>query len=106
MKKCFFSLATAPENSLMLANSDPLGTPRGRYDEHSSKFSLSKKPRFIRTSRRRESLLKVLLADFSNGSRKVLLAADVANNYLESAHNTTKILCPNDSVRVSISPVC
>jgi hypothetical protein len=24
-----------------------LGTPRGRYDEHSSKLSLSKKPRFI-----------------------------------------------------------
>jgi hypothetical protein len=24
-----------------------LGTPRGRYDEHSSKFSLSKKLRFI-----------------------------------------------------------
>jgi hypothetical protein len=24
-----------------------LGTPRGRYDEHNSKFSLSKKPRFI-----------------------------------------------------------
>jgi hypothetical protein len=24
-----------------------LGTPRGRYDEHSRKFSLSKKPRFI-----------------------------------------------------------
>jgi hypothetical protein len=24
-----------------------LGTPRGRYDEHSSKSSLSKKPRFI-----------------------------------------------------------
>jgi hypothetical protein len=24
-----------------------LGTPRERYDEHSSKFSLSKKPRFI-----------------------------------------------------------
>jgi hypothetical protein len=24
-----------------------LGTPRGRYDEYSSKFSLSKKPRFI-----------------------------------------------------------
>ena len=44
-------------------NSDPLGTPRGRYDEHGSKFSLSKKPRFNQTSRRRESLLKVLLAD-------------------------------------------
>jgi hypothetical protein len=24
-----------------------LGTPRGRYDEYSSKFSLSTKPRFI-----------------------------------------------------------
>jgi hypothetical protein len=24
-----------------------LGTPRGRYDEYNSKFSLSKKPRFI-----------------------------------------------------------
>jgi hypothetical protein len=24
-----------------------LGTPRGRYDKHSSKFSLSKRPRFI-----------------------------------------------------------
>jgi hypothetical protein len=24
-----------------------LGTPRGRYDEHSSKSSLSMKPRFI-----------------------------------------------------------
>jgi hypothetical protein len=24
-----------------------LGTPRGRYDEHSIKFSLSKKPRFV-----------------------------------------------------------
>ena len=48
---------------VILANRDPLGTPRGRYDEHSSKFSLSKKPRFNRTSRRRESLLKVLLVD-------------------------------------------
>jgi len=32
-----------------------LGTPRGRYDEHSSKFSLSKKPRFNRTSRKSRS---------------------------------------------------
>ena len=28
----------------------------------------------------------------------------VSNN-VEPAHNTTKILCPNDSVRLSISPV-
>ena len=37
-----------------------LGTPRGRYDECSSKFSLSKKPRFNRTSRRSKSVLKVV----------------------------------------------
>ena len=35
----------------------------------------------------------------SNGARKLL----GVNNNLEPAHNTTKILCPNDSVRVSIS---
>jgi hypothetical protein len=31
----------------MRADNHPVGTPRGRYDEHSSKFFLSKKPRFI-----------------------------------------------------------
>jgi hypothetical protein len=36
-----------------------LGTPRGRYDEQSGKFSLSMKPRFNRTSRRKKPLLKV-----------------------------------------------
>ena len=34
-------------------------TPRGRYDEYISKFSLSKKPRFNQTSRRKKSFLKV-----------------------------------------------
>jgi hypothetical protein len=33
-----------------------LGTPRGRYDEHSSRFSLSKKPRFIESSRKKENV--------------------------------------------------
>ncbi|KAK1628942.1 hypothetical protein QYE76_003257 [Lolium multiflorum] len=33
----------------------PLGTPRGRYDAHSGKFSLRKKPRFNRTSRSQEA---------------------------------------------------
>ena len=35
-------------------------TPRGRYEEYSSKFSLSMKPRFNQTSRRKKSLLKVV----------------------------------------------
>jgi hypothetical protein len=37
-----------------------LGTPRGRYDEYSSKFSLSKKPRFNRIQEKAK-LQKVML---------------------------------------------
>jgi len=44
----YISPATAPENILDACNvTRQLGTPRGRYDECSSKFSLSMKPRFI-----------------------------------------------------------
>src|SRR3954469_16182240 len=39
-----------------------LGTPRGRRDEHSSKFPLIKIPR-LSTSRRKASLMKELQAD-------------------------------------------
>jgi hypothetical protein len=39
----WFSLVTIDAGRM----TTQLGTPRGRYDEHSSKFSLSKKPRFI-----------------------------------------------------------
>jgi hypothetical protein len=41
-----------------------LGTPRGRYDEHSSKFSLSKKPRFNHIQEKAK-LKKVMLASFA-----------------------------------------
>jgi hypothetical protein len=34
-------------------NHRPLGNPKRRYDEHGSKFSLSKKPRFIESSRKK-----------------------------------------------------
>jgi hypothetical protein len=32
-----------------------LGTPRGRYDEYSSKFSLSKKPRYVESRKKLNS---------------------------------------------------
>jgi hypothetical protein len=32
-----------------------LGTPRGRYDEYSSKFSLSKKPRYVESRKKPNS---------------------------------------------------
>jgi hypothetical protein len=52
-----------------------LGTPRGRYDEHSSKFSLSKKPRFNRPVGERNNFQRLLLADFGNGSRELVYGA-------------------------------
>jgi hypothetical protein len=36
---------------VMMKITDQLGTPRGMYDEHNSKFSLSKKPRFYRSGK-------------------------------------------------------
>jgi hypothetical protein len=48
LQKSSFSAATAPENVLDAGRiTTQLETPRGRYDEHSRKSSLSKKPRFI-----------------------------------------------------------
>jgi hypothetical protein len=41
-----------------------LGTPRGRYDEYSSKSSLSKEPRFI-IQEEKAKLQKVMLASFT-----------------------------------------
>jgi hypothetical protein len=38
-----------------------LGTSRGRFDEYSSEFSLSKKPRYVE-SRKKAKLQKVMLA--------------------------------------------
>jgi hypothetical protein len=37
-------------------NDQPVGNPKRRFDEHSSKFSLSKKPRFNRPKGKRQTL--------------------------------------------------
>src|SRR3954469_6590061 len=65
-----------------------------RCDEHSRKFSLG-----LSTSRKKATLLKVLLADYWQGP-----STGVINN-VETCTQTTKILFPNYSVRLSISPV-
>jgi hypothetical protein len=65
LQKSSFSSATAPEildgDELMMIITGQLGTPRGRCDEHSSKFSLSKKPWYVK-SRKKPVLQKVILA--------------------------------------------
>jgi hypothetical protein len=52
---CCKSCATKENHTcdLIVRCSTQLGTSRGRYDEHSSKFSSIVKPRFNRTSRRK-----------------------------------------------------
>jgi hypothetical protein len=42
-----------------------LGTPRGRYDEHSNKSSLSMKPRFIELVGERTNFQRLMLASFA-----------------------------------------
>jgi hypothetical protein len=44
-------------------NHRPVGNPRGRFDEYSSEFSLSKKPRFNRIQEKAK-LQKVMPAGF------------------------------------------
>jgi hypothetical protein len=48
-----------------------LGTPRGRYDEYSSKFSLSKKPRFnrIQEKAKRQKVMLASLVTLQQGRR-------------------------------------
>jgi hypothetical protein len=51
LQKSSFFAATVPENLAWRGGDDVndrlVGNPKRRCDEHSSKFSLSKKPRFI-----------------------------------------------------------
>jgi hypothetical protein len=77
-----------------------LGTPRGRYDEHSGKFSLSMKPRFNRPVGEKNHFRRLMLAGFSDSSREFIYGAYLGRSFgassnMEPAHNTTKVLCPN-----------
>jgi hypothetical protein len=69
LQKSSFSPTTAPEKVLMSQRTS-WETPRGRYDEHSNKFSLSIKPKFNRPVGERNHFQRLLLADFGNGARK------------------------------------
>jgi hypothetical protein len=48
-------------------------TPRGKYDEHNSKFSLSMKPKFNRPVGERNHLRRLLLADFGKAPENSLM---------------------------------
>ena len=91
--------------AIELGPADVKHTPIGRPQEEgmmqsSSKFSLSMKPRFNRTSRSSSA---------SEGcQRRIMMRRNTRESGadVEPAHNTIKLLCPNETVRLSISPAC
>jgi hypothetical protein len=75
-----------------------LGTPRGRYDEHSSKFSSVVKPRFNQTTRTKPNFRSLMHASFSTAPDNLYDASSRAllctSSNMELAHNTTKNFAP------------
>jgi hypothetical protein len=77
----------------------PLGTPRERYDEHSSKsFPSVKKPRYV--DLREERQMTEGDADWLNSTPirvpfMTLVDSSSVSNNAEPAHNTTKYSVPN-----------
>jgi hypothetical protein len=72
----------------------PLGTPRGRYDEHSSKSSLSCETKVYRTSRRKPNFRRLMLTRFARAPDNLYGALSRAllctSSNVKPSHNTTK----------------
>jgi hypothetical protein len=97
LQKSSFSLAMAPENCLMACKYSPLGTTRGRYDEHSSKSSLSCETKVYRTSRRKPNFRRwcLLASRHSEQWCQNIAGASSPSSNVKPAHNTTKNFAPN-----------
>jgi hypothetical protein len=62
-----------------------LGTPRGRYDEHSSKSSLSMKPRFIEPVGERTNFQRLMLASFATAPDNLYIASNLGRSFAPTA---------------------
>jgi hypothetical protein len=58
-----------------------LGTPRGRYDEHSSKSSLSMKLRFIEPVGERTNFRRLMLAGFTTAPDNLYMAPYLGRSF-------------------------
>jgi hypothetical protein len=71
-----------------------LGTPRGRYDEHRSKFPSVVNPWFNRTSKRKPNFRRLMLASFATAPDNLYGASSRAllctSSNVEPTHNTIK----------------
>jgi hypothetical protein len=62
-----------------------LGTPRGRYDEHSSKSFLSMKPRFIEPVGERTNFRRLMLTGFATAPDNLYMAPYLGCNFAPAA---------------------
>jgi hypothetical protein len=62
-----------------------LGTPRGRYDEHSSKSSLSKKSWFIELVGERTNFRRLMLASFATAQDNLYMAPYLGRSFAPAA---------------------
>jgi hypothetical protein len=85
-----------------------LGTPRGRYDEHINKSSLSMKPRFIEPVGERTKFRRLMLASFATAPDNLYTAPRPRHSFapaahIKPAHNTTKYFAPTYSEVVNLT---
>jgi hypothetical protein len=87
-----------------------LETPREGYDEHSSKSSLSMRPRFIEPLGERTNFRRLMLASFAIAPDNVCMAPCPGHSFAPAAtwnlHTTQPSTLSQLTVRLSISPVC
>jgi hypothetical protein len=87
-----------------------LGTPRGRYDEHNSKSSLSIKLWIIEPVGERTNLRRLILASFTTAPNNLYMAPHPGRSFAPAAmwnlHTTQHSTLPQLTVRLSISLVC
>jgi hypothetical protein len=62
-----------------------LGIPRGRYDEHNSKSSLSMKPRFIELVGERTNFRRLMLAGFTIAPDNLYMAPYLGHRFAPAA---------------------
>jgi hypothetical protein len=87
-----------------------LETPREGYDEHSSKSSLSMRPRFIEPVGETTNYYMLMLASFATAPDNVCMAPCLGRSFAPAAtwnlHTTQPSTLSQLIVRLSISPVC
>jgi hypothetical protein len=62
-----------------------LGTPRGRYDEHNSKSSLSKKPRFIEPVGERTNFRRLMLTGLATAPDNLYMVPYLGRSFTPAA---------------------